>query len=304
MWLQGLVISIYLVVAFSLSAEELGIPTPESDDKPKIEHNFDKLNSYGTLLLDGVSWSKVMPNTVAHTIVMICNKGAIGYNAVHDKLRDEFMSLAKKSHTQNDLLFSQIIINGAENSLLASNTFGIENPSYIKNPYFYLFMKGDDKPIALQTPNTVDKLKISDIAYFVTKNTGISFGLPGTDSIMDSIADKFMSEMANITDRHNFINEGTIYLEKTKSIQPAIDTKIINNIEFYIKIMSKIIEKGNNYADIERDRLEAILDSDKVSESRKDEFRLRVNILGSFSPPAPLIVPSALKVGSDGSPLE
>ena len=89
----------------------------------------------------------------------------------------------------------------------------------------------------------------------------------------------------------------SLSLDEAKAIATkAKDDGLVNqsqiaNLDFYTKIMIKITEKGDAYAELERLRLQAILESDKVSEARKGEFLLRVNILGSFSPPEPLVVP-------------
>ena len=66
--------------------------------------------------------------------------------------------------------------------------------------------------------------------------------------------------------------------------------------------MNKVTEKGESYAKTELDRLKAIIDSDKVSDSRKGGFVVRVNILtAAFVYPDEVPVGEEKTVGDDGS---
>ena len=92
--------------------------------------------------------------------------------------------------------------------------------------------------------------------------------------------------------------------QNNKKVEKWNAERTVKNMENYVKVMEKVLERGDDYTQQETDRLLAIIDSDKVSESRKEEFRLRINSLASFSLPETIAVPRAIHVGSDGALLE
>jgi len=298
-----------------------------------IEREWEKTNTFGTLLVDSVMWEKVVPNSMSSILFMVANKAYIGKPDT-DRIRDDFLQFARKSHMQSELLFSQVIVNGAENSRLASDKFGLTDTYKMKHPHFFLLRAGEEVATPLQTPETVAQLKMSDIAYYCKKQLGVSFGLDGTHPLMDSLAEKFMSEMATNEDRGAIVDEAQQLIVEVQAKVAALETEIssssisaeetevdklsfqqklmdkavaertVKNMQSYVKIMEKVQERGDDYTQQETDRLMAILRSDKVSSRRKEEFRMRVNSLASFSLPETIVVPKAIHVGSDGSPLE
>lgn len=275
-------------------------------DSVQVEYDAKKHNTHGLLLLDAVMWEKVIPNHVSNTVIMVCNKAYIGKQEF-DKVRDEFMELARKSSKLNYLLFSQIIVNGAENSRLVETKFNIERPSRMTTPQFFLVKSGETTSIPLQTESSgsgkgSDKsgTNIGDIVYHVQKLAGVSFGLDGTNPDMDALTERFMSDVDNV-ERRRIIEEGRFLQAATT------DSSISKNMDTYIKTMEKILEKGldgTEYAKSEIKRLESILESDKVSDDRKAEFKLRVNILASFNTAPDLIVTKAENVAANGSEIE
>ncbi|WP_411025161.1 hypothetical protein, partial [Salmonella sp. s54836] len=51
---------------------------------------------------------------------------------------------------------------------------------------------------------------------------------------------------------------------------------------YYLKVMDKIIEKGENFVETEITRLETMSESGKISESNIDSFSVRINVLKRF----------------------
>ena len=329
------VLNVFLLLGLALCCH--GFMTDSGGGNPdleKEERDWHKTNTFGTLLLDAVMWDKVVPNQQSNILFMVSNKAFIGKPET-DRIRDDFLQFARKSHKQNELLFSQIIVNGAENARLAQEKFGLTDTYKMKHPHFFLLRIGEGVGTPLQTPETVADLKMSDIAYYCKKQLGVSFFLEGTHAHMDSLAEKFMSEMANAEDRGVIIDEARQMIgdhkEKLEALIAEIESgddsngdksqeasiqqnnkkvekwnaeRTVKNMENYVKVMEKVLERGDDYTQQETDRLLAIIDSDKVSESRKEEFRLRINSLASFSLPETIAVPRAIHVGSDGALLE
>lgn len=301
----GILLLLAVLIALAGHAESfVDMGNVKADEH--VENLSKKTNTFGTLLLDAIVFDKVIPNLVTNTIVMIATKGCIGKQEC-DKVRDKYIALAKKSAKVHEVLFTQIIVNGAENMKLAQDKFGLSNPNRIKNPHFFIIKTGETTPIALQTPETVADLTIRDVTYFLKKETGVSFGLEGTNSRMDDLAGRFVSEMALEDDHVRILREARdmVSVQKEKSTGSAdVNSAALKNMEMYVKVMEKILEKGNSFPTDEIKRLNSIIESEKVSESRKAEFRIRVNILSSFDPPENLVAPKPTNVAADGSEIE
>lgn len=266
--------------------------------KPKpVPKAFDPadFNTFGVLLLDAVIWEKVIPNNNAHTLLMVSNKASIGKQTT-DRLRNEFI---KTAHTldHKELLIGQVIVNGAENSPFASR-LGVPNPQKMPHPYFFIIKKGETHPIPLQTAETVADLSLRDLAQLMTSHTGVRLGLDGTSPELDDMANKFIQAEATDADRTALIAEAEAFvmhvrtdggLAASTTIKDR-QSKKADQLSWYVQYMKKIADKGLGWAVDEKKRLEAILESDKVSDERKKTFISRVNVIGSFCPPEPELV--------------
>jgi len=51
--------------------------------------------------------------------------------------------------------------------------------------------------------------------------------------------------------------------------------------KFYVKVMKRILAKGEGYLATEPARLKRLLDSN-ISDGKKEEFKKRINVLSSF----------------------
>ena len=131
----------------------------------------DPFESYGVVMLDSVIWDKVVPNYNSNTVVMVCAKGSIGKQET-DSIRDHFMDMGEYSGMQHNILYSQIIVNGAENAMMVNKKFGITNPNKeLKRPKFFIYLPGSETPISLQT-REIPEPDPTDLTYLITKHTG------------------------------------------------------------------------------------------------------------------------------------
>lgn len=55
-----------------------------------------------------------------------------------------------------------------------------------------------------------------------------------------------------------------------------------NDCKYYLKYASKITEKGDDYIEKERDRLQKLSKSDSIVKEKRDNFVVRMNILNGF----------------------
>ena len=270
----------WLVLAFAwcvllLANAKVGANAPQPSKKKENVDPAD-YNTFGTLWLDSVSWDKVFPNMMAHTLVMVCSKGALVQTA-NDLIRNEFLRTARDS-VNPDLLFAQVMVNGAENSILASQKLGIENTSRIAHPYFFLIKKGEVKGIPIHSGTTSGAIRVSDVLHGVSKHTGLLMHLPGTSPELNELAAKFNAPGVSTESRKDILNRALQFLKEQSTASGASEWSV------YTKAMEKILEKGDDWVEVEKRRMQDILLSEKVSDSRKVEFRRRLNMLHSFIP--------------------
>jgi len=295
----------------ALALVSFGLVEAAKPRPPEENINPADYNTFGTLWLDAIVWDKVIPNQRAHTLVMVTNKWAVGKQAV-DAKRKEFMRLGRESDN-NELLFTQVVVNGAENLKLAEEVIGFQNPGKQLHPHFFLIKKGEDRGISLQDGRSAADMEMADIMKLCADKTGMYMGLPGTSEVLSSLAGRFNAVGVTTEQRQAIVQETRSHLDSLPGGGKANSV----DLTLYIKTMEKIIEKNDDlWAKKEAQRLMAILSSDKVSEARKDEFRKRVNVLGTFPfphapEPEPEPVPVAVRqlepaptVGADGTPLE
>lgn len=88
----------------------------------------------------------------------------------------------------------------------------------------------------------------------------------------DGFAKKFMKEVAN---RDDILKEATNAAESEEDPKAA---------KYYVKVMQKILEKGDKYPNTESDRLERVL-SGQISSSKVDGMYRRKNVLAQFKVP-------------------
>eukprot|EP00055_Hartaetosiga_balthica_P018471 m.134452 g.134452 ORF g.134452 m.134452 type:complete len:378 (-) comp9609_c0_seq1:3606-4739(-) len=115
----------------------------------------------------------------------------------------------------------------------------------------------------------------ADLVSFVNGKTGskriLGGGLTddaGTFDELNTLAAKFSSE----EDREALLAEA-------ETIAASLDDIFAT---YYVKVMKKIIEKGNEYPATETARLDRILDGGNVKADKLDSFIIRKNILNKF----------------------
>ncbi len=236
----------------------------------------------GVLLVDAILFDKIIPSKRTNIILMVANKANVG-KKMTDYMREEFIEMAKKGSKSDDgVLFAQMLINGSENRAQAERV-GVENfaQSDTAKPEFFLYRKGEIAPIPIKPEN--DDFTVADIMAYVSKTTGVNFSSRGTIMELAEAAQQFMSTKEGSADRTKAYNDA----KELAAAYPADSKKKSEkeqsaNAGWYLTAMQKIIEKGNGWIDTELKRLRDIIVSDKVSNSRKDEFKRRLNIVQSF----------------------
>lgn len=156
-----------------------------------------------------------------------------------------------------------------ENSELA-HKYNVDKDDF---PKVKLFVKNVAEPINFDDEEqefTADNLK-----KFIRSKSGVYIGLPGCLEKFDKIAQKFAEEKS-VDGKKKLLREAEDLWDKAKGYQ---DHK---SAEVYVKVMRKVIEKGDEFLTNESSRVENVLRG-KVNKDKKEEMQHRVNILQSFS---------------------
>jgi len=221
------------------------------------------INCKGCTPLDTYSFEKVVPKFKA-TVVKF--DVAYPYGEKHD----EFGKVADATRGVQDLLIAEVNVKDygeKENAELAEK-YEIKTKEF---PQLRLFRKG----ITVPEPYT-GEWKADDIIQWVKTMTGVYIGLPGCIEKFDQLAAEFIK----IRDK----GKRQKLLEQAKEmIKAGLDTpKSTDYANTYVKLMEKILEKGDEFVSKEIQRVENLRKT-KVSADKKESLQKRLNILQSFA---------------------
>jgi endoplasmic reticulum protein 29 len=173
--------------------------------------------------------------------------------------------------SNRELLVSEVGVQefGDKENLDLAQRYGLKKDDF---PVLLLFIDANlENPIRFS-----DKFKSDSIISFVRKHSGIRISL-----------DKCLEEFDDLAER--FTRKGIEKEEQLKIISDAKDKlNALTNDEhkksadIYVKLMQKVIERGNQFIDSEIERVKNII-SGKLADNKKTEMKGRLNILQSFS---------------------
>ena len=181
---------------------------------------------------------------------------------------DQFKRFAERSNSQKDLLVAEVTISeyGEKENEALRERFGVSKDDY---PAYKLFLKGNvDNPVNYSGDSSAD-----DLTRFVKLEGGLWIGLPGCLQNLDKLAAEFMAGDEDA--RKQSLDSARAIFE---GLEDENDKK---NAKVYIKIMEKILEKGDDYVSTETKRVGGLAEG-KVTSDKKEMFKTRINILSSF----------------------
>jgi len=182
---------------------------------------------------------------------------------------DEFSKVAESTRGVLDLLVAEVNVKdyGDKDNQDLAEKYEVKSKDF---PVLKLFRQGVDEPETFK-----GEFKVDDIIAFVKTHTGVYIGLPGCIQEFDKIAEEFIK----IRDPKK--REELLKSAKDMAGKGLETPKNTEYAQIYVKLMEKIIEKGDEFVKNEIQRVENIRKT-KISVDKKEGLQKRLNILQAF----------------------
>lgn len=226
----------------------------------------------GVVLLDGVTFPKVIPHATLSTLVLVHSAAGDGdYGS--DSIRQDFYAFAEKSQlhgTSDMVLYAHLMVSESEpaNAKLATS-LGLA-PDLI-HPKILFFKVGETKPVEYPTQMQVNHVALS---RWMAKQVDEYF-LP-TVGLIQSFKPLIVRFMRASGDQQSAI------IAEATALAPSVELKDKENAKTHIKFMEKIKEQGPSFVQSELARLEELVSGERISKSNQILLQRKVNILHSF----------------------
>uniref|UniRef100_A0A2P2I7L7 Endoplasmic reticulum resident protein 29 n=1 Tax=Hirondellea gigas TaxID=1518452 RepID=A0A2P2I7L7_9CRUS len=222
------------------------------------------INSKGLTPLDSWSFDKITSKFKASLVKF---DTAYPYGDKHDQMA----MLAAAGRSSEELLVAEVGIKDYgefENTDLAER-FSINKEKY---PVVKLFLQGNETPIDFDGKDfTEDGLR-----YFLRKNSDVYISHQDCLEAFDRIVDKFLLEKD--------YDQRKLLLAQAETESKLVKTpEDKTSAEIYLKVLSKILEKGNDFAKTEKNRVQNIMTKERLTDEKKKTMQTKLNILKSFS---------------------
>lgn len=247
-----------LVIAFLVCCSA-GTPYKDENEKKAV------------LLLDSITFPKIVPNPNRDVIVLVSQKNQLGDYGT-DSVRSDFFSFAYKVQTQGDadhVLFAQVIVNGAENGKL-SREIGVGD-NFV-HPKMFIYPAGS--LTAIQYPDD-QPFHMNTLTQFARQHSSLQFQLPGTMKKFDELATDFLSADES--------RQKSLLFEAERAVEDLAETSQIETANYYVKVMTKITEHGVEYLKTEIKRLRKLMgDASRMTKAGRRNIENHLNVLNHF----------------------
>lgn len=231
------------------------------------------------LLVDAITFPKIVPNPTRDVIVLVSQKSQLGDYGT-DSIRNDYFSFSHKVQTQGEadhVLFAQLIVNGAENAKLAQEIGVGDN---FVHPKLFIYPAGSNT--AIQYPDD-QPFHLNTLTQFARQHSSLQFQLPGTMKKFDELATQFLS-----TDEGR---QKSLLIEAERALEDLTETAQVEAAHYYVKVMTKITENGVGYLKTEIKRLKKLMgDASRMTKAGRRNIENHLNVLNHFVASVPSTV--------------
>ncbi|XP_065367454.1 protein windbeutel [Calliphora vicina] len=220
-------------------------------------------NCAGCLDLDDINFDKTLKR---FPYALVKFDIAFPYGEKHEA----FSAFSKVAHSvTDDLLIATVGIKdyGDNENKKLGERFNVDDKNY---PAIFLFRNGEQKPIPL--PSHMD-VTLDNLKAFISSNTDLYIGREGCLKDFNDLAKNF----ANLEDSQQLER---LALSKQSGESLSRDNEK-SSAKIYYTFMEKIMKNGYKFVEEETKRL-LRLKAGKVSDAKKAELKIKLNILESF----------------------
>ena len=208
---------------------------------------------------------------------------------------EQFGKLSAALSSNPDILVAEVGVKdyGDKENVNIAERYNIVKEEY---PVMLLFTEGKTEPIRYQVLNrkivkqcinindmylisVQGEFKLDMMQRFVSSTSGLWIGLPGCLEVFDGLANRFVASK-NPSDRKEILRHSEDEWDK---VSLGSERK---SAEVYVKVMRKMLEKGDDFLQMELSRVDT-LRKGKLAKEKKEEMDRRLNILQSFQPKSP-----------------
>ncbi|XP_067135242.1 endoplasmic reticulum resident protein 29 [Centruroides vittatus] len=216
----------------------------------------------GAVELDSLTFDKIVNKFEAVVV-----KFDIAYP--YGEKEDEYGKVAESSQFTPELLVAEVGVKDygdRENSDLADH-YGVSKENF---PVVKLFVQGTKEPYTF-----TGEFKSEELKAFIKKHSKVRLVLDKCLRQFDELAARFMK--ADEEERRTIVEEAR---EASLKLTEEGEKK---SADVYIKMMQKVVERGDGFIASETERVKNIKEG-KITSSKKEEMQGRLNILESFGP--------------------
>lgn len=223
--------------------------------------SLEAVDCKGCVDLDSTSFEKVVSKFKASVV-----KFDVAYP--YGEKHEEFEKLSETLAFNPDILVATVGVKdyGEKENLDLARKYKVNKEDY---PVVLLFTKGSLKPTHFQET----EFKKEVLQRFVSSVSGLWTGLAGCLKQFDDLSEQIVSSKDADHRKEILLLAESIQMQSTPAEKKSAD--------FYIKIMRKLTDVGDDFVQSEMQRIDSIRKS-KISAEKKVEMDQRFNILQSF----------------------
>lgn len=248
----------------------------QKDEKPPPKPARSEFEVRGLLLFDDITFYKVVPDSKRVTVMLVWNKRYLGDYGT-ESYRADYYDFVKKAGEQgidDSILWSQMIVNGAQNAAFTQRELGMKKD--FTKPGVYLFLPGNPNPIR----KDFGSMNPTDMTKWISLHT--LFYYEGVKGIVQDGQTQLAHKFISTKDANE---RAQIIVESKKLIEEVAKNPTDSYFQsFYLKTMETILDRGDDYVLSELTNLATLLGPDSaISNKAMAELKIRRAVLRQFT---------------------